>query len=74
MERQNIDIGKASLPRIDPDTTLAALRQWVSYDRTDDYLECQAKELFEALDTWLESGGYVPRQWRLKTSPGEWTD
>jgi hypothetical protein len=45
---------------MDPNETLCLLRQELKHGE----LECAA-ELFEALDTWLTKGGFLPVVWQV---------
>lgn len=63
---------------MDPDKTLADLRQLLSRDSsgkaTKDLTQeeasiihdrlCKAEELFQALDGWIQRGGYLPGAWQ----------
>jgi hypothetical protein len=59
---------------MDPDTTLAELRETSTelqeiLNSGDDPEEIEIRaqrmvELFDALDGWLQSGGFLPRAWQ----------
>jgi hypothetical protein len=51
---------------MDPDTTLQQLRS-ILRDRSVPARDraLQAEELFAALDTWLQGGGFLPAPWEV---------
>lgn len=52
----------ATLEQLDPDATLEQLRDAILRNDDGSYSE-QIAELFDALDTWLSSGGFLPAAW-----------
>lgn len=49
---------------MDPDATLAELREL--YNDMQDGLPIDGEYvlmLFDALDTWMTTGGYIPQEW-----------
>lgn len=56
---------------MDPNATLEALRELVRQwheadDLPEDFDATRALELFDALDTWLKRGGFLPTSWERK--------
>lgn len=49
---------------MDPNTTLAELRELCSITGEENYSE-RIAELFEALDQWLSRGGSLPTDWNV---------
>jgi hypothetical protein len=45
---------------MDPNVTLAQLRE----KRHGNFIESETRELFDALDGWLKSGGFLPDDWQ----------
>lgn len=56
---------------MDPDATLVALQALVGRAKAHQRLSQddveRGAELFEALDTWLRNGGFLPTEWHLST-------
>lgn len=53
---------------MDPNKTLARLREWmnaVENDPAQNQSEAEASQLFLALDRWLTRGGVAPEGWRV---------
>lgn len=46
---------------MDPDVTLAQIRELDAEGNSD-----EAMFLFHALDDWLKSGGFLPKDWERK--------
>lgn len=56
---------------MDPDEALKQLRQMaIKVRRENGYLPFTADEMaeqFQALDSWLQQGGFLPRDWDRRT-------
>lgn len=47
---------------MDPNETLERLRRYAADDTGEDWLDF-GPELFQALDSWLSKGGFLPDDW-----------
>jgi hypothetical protein len=62
---------------MDPDEALKQIREVVSKIRNDEtartldaYAELETiTDAFEALDDWLSSGGFLPKDWAYSSTP-----
>lgn len=51
---------------MDPDATLAQIRELITQQQTDDLNDTDTAnlvELIDSLDEWLTKGGFLPTEW-----------
>ena len=53
---------------MDPNTCLNAIRELLSEE--DESMWLEVKEYFQALDSWMSTGGFLPDDWQRPDTKG----